>query len=547
LAPIVDNRSEMHEQAAWMEGMIRVRLGHFPRAIQVLAPLIPTEERDYLLALDDAEVTRAGRRFSKDATNLALAYAWTGCWADALATIERTKSPRLRHAQLLRQTAEGKELLHLEAALASARRGAPGARLDPVDRDQDPLGARISQQARLLEQYRSERPDLAAASLAPPTLAELGEALQADEALVCLGLSAHGILAGIVLRGDREEPSDHMLLDESTLEELNSFFTHSQAFGGLALELTTGQFNNPEQALDSALDAVDRAFGERLGAILRNRRISKVTIVPHRLLHPIPFWALPALRNFDVGVASSAAQWYDARKAVPVVVPRLAAVGNPTLDLGLARVEAANVARLVGKRGYVTTPLLDQNATEGAIRAAAKGAGLLHFAGHGFAKPAQPLLSSLLAHPDECWGWPGAGDPLAKLASGATAWVTIQGGRRADVPPGRLFEYTDEDGRVVERLLEHSERGTLYGRYEEGQLLQLAELWTTADILVDDILSTCTVAFPGACQSGQGALRADLDEGLGLPGALQIAGVRTVISALWPIGDMAALLSHCLA
>src|SRR5215467_2875231 len=64
LAPIVDNRSEMHEQAAWIEGMIRVRLGHWARAIAVLAPLMDDEERNYLLALDDVEVTDAGERFS---------------------------------------------------------------------------------------------------------------------------------------------------------------------------------------------------------------------------------------------------------------------------------------------------------------------------------------------------------------------------------------------------------------------------------------------------------------------------------------------------
>src|SRR5262245_4147300 len=216
LAPIVDNRSEMYEQAAWIEGMIRLRLGHFSRAIEVLAPLMPAEERDYLLALDDADVEDAGERFSKDAVNLAFAYAFADRWSEALATIDRVKSPRLRHAQRLRQTPEGKELLRLEAALASARRGVPVVDSDAADREEDPLGARISRQARLLEQYRSKRPDLAASSLVPPTLAELGETLAAEEALVCLGSGFRGVLAGIVLRGDRDAPSGRMLFEELT-------------------------------------------------------------------------------------------------------------------------------------------------------------------------------------------------------------------------------------------------------------------------------------------------------------------------------------------
>ena len=91
-----------------------------------------------------------------------------------------------------------------------------------------------------------------------------------------------------------------------------------------------------------------------------------------------------------------------------------------------------------------------------------------------------PLLSSLLAQPDAEWGWPIAGDPLAKLARTVTAWVDVDGGRRADLPGGRLVEHLDEDGRAAERLFEHSERGTLFGSYDEDRLLQLAELWTTA-------------------------------------------------------------------
>ena len=541
LARIVDNQGEMCEEAAWIEGMIRVRLGHWARAIDVLAPIIDKEESDYLLALEDSDVISAGERFNKDAVNLALAYAFADRWSEALSTVDRVKSPRLRHAQRLRQTPEGKKLLRLEAALASTRRGVPQNRGDAVDRELDPLGARISRQAQLLEEYRTKRPDLATASLAQPGLAELSGVLEDGEALVCMGSGFRGLLIGVIVGGDRVKPSGQMLIEELTQAGVTSLFTDGKELGGWALELAALEPVDPERALIAMLDAVDRAFGERIAAFVRARSIRKVTFVPHRMLHLIPFWALPSLVDLEVGVASSAVQWYEARKVVPEVHARLAAIGNPTLDLGLARVEAAVVARLLKARGCEAELLLDGNAKEGAIRAAVRRAGLFHFAGHGIAKPMQPLLSSLLTHPDESWGWPDTGDPLVKLAQGAASWVSDDGGRHSDLPQGRLVEHWDDEGRAVERLLEHADHGTLYGRYQDDRLLQLAELWTTADILVEDTFSNCALAFLGACQAGQAALRADIDEGLGLPGALQIAGVNSVISALWPVDDAAAL------
>ncbi|HEY4303082.1 MAG TPA: CHAT domain-containing protein [Gemmatimonadaceae bacterium] len=542
LATSVNIHGEQAETAAWIEGLIRLRLGHYTRTIDVLAPLMDREERNYLHALEESEIEGTGHRFNKDAANLAFAYALTDRWAEALATIDRVKSPRLRHARRLRQTPEGQELLRLEAQLTSARRGAPITEADDVDREVDPLGARITRQARLLERYRSMRPDLATGNFSRPTLADLSDVLAPDEALVCLGTNFRGLMLGVILPGDRVAPSECMVIDDLSQERLIELCSGGEDPGGWLHEYESPQPVNPEPALAAMLDAVDEALGQPLGALLRKHGVRHASIVPHRLLHIIPFWALPSLRDIEVDVAASAAQWHDARKLVPDVPPRLAAVGNPTLDLGLAHVEAASVVWTLASRGFSTTLLLDRGATEEAMLASVDGAGVFHFAGHGLARTSQPLLSSLLAHPDERWGWPGTGDPLAKLAATATDWIDGDKQRYADLPDGRLVEKMDDDGNLIERLLEYAEQGTLFGSYDEGILLQLAELWTTADVLIEDAFSSCGIAYLAACESGKSALRFEIDEAVGLPVALQTAGAHTVISTLWPITDTAALL-----
>lgn len=545
MSELVDERSDIFRTAAWIEGMIRLRLGQTKRATEVLELILPDEEQEYLLAVSDEDVADKGSRFSKDGVNLAFSYAAEGCWVEALGTMERVKSARMRHAALLRNSDAGRELLTIEAKLTSVRRGVPGSDQSAraVDLDKDPLGARVSGMARLLEEYRAKRPELATIHLDPPSVADVADALEPGEAVISLGSGFKGLLALMIVSGDRDIPSGRHLIEELPSAKVAALFFSSDTFSGWALELAARSPVDPEPALTSLVNAVDAALGERLAAMLATKNIDKVTIIAHRMLHLVPFWILPSLAKLEVRMAPSLAQWYQSRQRVVKVAPKLTAVGNPTLDLALAKVEASAAAKTMSARGWDVRLLTGAEAEEDAIRDALDGAGFFHFAGHGLSRPMQPLSSSLLAHPSKQWGWPIAGDPLAHAADGVDSWSSPgEGIRHADTDQGRLIEYLDEEEMVVERQLEYSERGSLWGSYDTGQLVQLAELWTTADILVEEAFEDCGVAFLGACESGQSALRTDVDEAVGLPSALRIAGIGTVICTLWPVGDVAALL-----
>jgi CHAT domain-containing protein len=542
LSPLVDSGEDGYETAAWLEGLIRIRLGHYERGVEILERVVPQEEDLYLLAIGDENVESAGQRYSKDAVRLAFGYAFLGKWAKAIDTIDRVKSPRLRHAMKLRQSAAGSELLKLEAQLASASRGVPSSDVAGIDKETDPLGSRLSAVARVLEKYRESRPDLSTTRLGPPTLSEVGSALDKDEALVCMGSSFKGLMMGVLLHGDTDSPSGRFIFEELPKKRITKLMFESEQISGWALELAATEPVNPEPALDLFLTKTDNAFGKRLAEFLEKYGICKVTIIPHRMLHFIPFWALPSLKKFDVRTAPSMAQWYQNHKTVARLNEKATAVGNPTLDLGLATAEAEFLKAILEKRGCKTDVLVENDAKEDAIRDSIRGSGLLHFAGHGLAKPMQPMLSALLTHPEEKWGWPAEGDPLSALAKEAKKWtVNSDGTRHADLTEGRLVEYTDDKEEIVERRLEHAATGTLWGVYDQNQLLNLAELWTTSDVLIEDAFTTCSVAFLGACESGRGALRVEIDEDVGLPSALQLAGVDTVVCTLWPVGDVTAL------
>jgi len=547
LRRVVDARSGPWRHAAWIEGLIRLRLNQPLRVIEVLEPIISDEERDYVLAIADAEVASAGSRFSKDATNLAFAYARAERWADALHMIERSKSARLRHAAKLRQSDAGRELLALEAELAATRRGAATSGDAETDDGRDPLGARVTRHTRLLEDYRRLRPELAPAALAPPSIERVAAELAPGEAVVCLAAGFAGLLVLAIVPGDRDVPGVRIDLSDLPHDRVVRLFSGSgarpdeDAIAGWMLELAARDPVDPLPALDGLLDRLDDALGVRLRAALDPHDIGKVTIVPHRVLHAVPFWALPSLSGLDVRVASSLAEWFDARGRTARIGRRAVAVGDPTLDLPLARAEASAVAMDLGRAGCEVELLIGDRAAERAIHEAMASASLLHFAGHGLSRPLQPLLSSLLACPDARWGWPRAGDPLARLARPVSEWrVTADGDRFAATPEGRLVEAHDESGQLAERRLEHARHGTLWGRYDDGRIVQCAELLTTSDVLTADSMRRCGLAFLGACESGR-TLTFDVDEAMGLPASLRIAGAATVIATLWPVSDLAAL------
>jgi tetratricopeptide (TPR) repeat protein len=540
---VAESRGRMYKEAAWIEGMIRLALGQGKRAAEALELVVPDQERDYLAALGDDADPGEWENYAKNSVNLSFAHALEGRWADALAVIERIKSARVRHAAKLRRTPGGRKLLKLEAALAGARRGAAGVPDEKIDARLDPLGARIQRETRLLEKYRAGRPALAASTLAPPSIAEVAASLAPDEAVISLGSGFPGLMAMVITAQDRDTPTASTIFTELPQERVLGLMgeVSGDTPTGWLLELIALDPVDPEPALLGMLENADRELGPRLRALLPPQ-VRRVHIIPHRVLHVIPFWALPSLNGLDVRVASSLAEWHDARREAPKLSRRTTCIGDPGENLPFARIEAGAVHGTLAAHGWRSRLIAGAQATEGRVRRETRGAGLLHFAGHGFAKGSHPLLSSLLLHPDAKWQWPRRGDPLQRLARAAKTWHEIDGGRYAETPRGRLIEWTDESGAAVERRLEHALSGTLWTRYDDGKAFMCAELWSAGDLLFEGGLERCALAFLGACESGRPPLCFGVDELVWLPSSLRIVGVGTIVCTLWAIAELPALL-----
>lgn len=128
-------------------------------------------------------------------------------------------------------------------------------------------------------------------------------------------------------------------------------------------------------------------------------KTTSVMIVPHEVLHYIPWAAIPTgsgqlLDRWDITVLPSVTALRHIERGSG---SGMLAVGDPDLGdprnaLPGARVEAAEVARISG--GAET--LFGMQATETALRAAAPGKRVLHLATHGVFDPDAPLSSALL-------------------------------------------------------------------------------------------------------------------------------------------------------
>jgi CHAT domain-containing protein len=134
-----------------------------------------------------------------------------------------------------------------------------------------------------------------------------------------------------------------------------------------------------------------------LESVIGNRAL---LIVPHSGLHYLPFAALYDGKNYllekhALRVTTSASALKFLRKGTPG--PRTAALilGNPTLDLPSAEIEAKNLSRLMPE----SSVLIGAKATKQALMSAGPRFRTLHIAGHGVFDAAQPLDSRLLLAP----------------------------------------------------------------------------------------------------------------------------------------------------
>jgi CHAT domain-containing protein len=253
-----------------------------------------------------------------------------------------------------------------------------------------PLAEELDRDYRsFLERVRKENLEQASLMVVEPvTLPEIQRLLPAGTTLLEYQVGDGGIVVWIV---DRERfkvvqlPGDR----RSLVGQVRRFRA-----------ATTGQAPLAEvQAQAQGL------YQRLLGPAREEIRGERVVIVPHGVLHYLPFAALrsPAGRwlveDFALSTLPSASvlrYLVDKGTGAPA---RALVIGNPDLGSALALPWAEREARMVGQRERDATVLVRGDATEEQVKKLVETAGLIHFATHGELSESDPLSSAVLLVP----------------------------------------------------------------------------------------------------------------------------------------------------
>jgi CHAT domain len=519
--------------AALSEATLRLQTGEPQRVRERLEPLADGLLDQYLTAVTDADIARTGFAHGRAVSLLTSALIHLDEAEAAFRVIDTGKSARLRYRAALRRHPDRRQFLDLERAILAAARS-------PSGKAGGPAGLPLA--TRLLEQYRQLRPSLTAPLAQAHPAAAVSQVLAPGEVIVALGaLDDMTVLWAVAADGTMRCTA---LLSygwgfwDTLLDERADGWRRFLAAQGTA---PPGSAGPPEadgrQSLDRLLLTADRVLGTAIADLAGrvDSSVSQLTVIPHRWLHLVPYWALPALAGLQTAVYSSTDELVASRSA-PAAGPGhdLLVVANPTGDLSCSAAEALAVSRLAPSAP--ATVLTGPSATAPAIAAGLRGAQLLHFSGHAYSDHRDPERSALLVAPAGEF----AADPFPGWSAAATGWQDGQDGwRTAEVPGvGRLTERTDAATGDTERLLERGAAPTLLGRYADGTLRIIGELWSAADILALGPEAACRLVFLSACASGiAGGESSYVDEYGGLPAALRLAGVSAVICSLWPVDE----------
>jgi CHAT domain-containing protein len=162
-----------------------------------------------------------------------------------------------------------------------------------------------------------------------------------------------------------------------------------------------GAITNQASIADAQTQA--RALYRRLLEPARKEiRGDRIVIVPHGVLHYLPFAALRStagrwvVEDFSVSTLPSASVLrYLADKGASAS-GRALVVGNPDLGAELALPWAEREARMVGQHEQGSTVLVRADATESQVKKLLGTAGIVHLATHGDLSETDPMSSAVL-------------------------------------------------------------------------------------------------------------------------------------------------------
>ncbi|NES84120.1 MAG: CHAT domain-containing protein [Moorea sp. SIO2B7] len=154
-------------------------------------------------------------------------------------------------------------------------------------------------------------------------------------------------------------------------------------------------------------DNLQRLHQHLIKSLQANLTHKKLIIVPHNILHYIPFAALTKdgtnylIDNYTISSLPSASILPLLPKKRKAKTTSMLALGNPTFDLAYAEQEVIAISDL-----FKSKPHIGKNATESLIWKEGKQAGIIHLATHGKYNPQSPLFSTLSLAPGN--GYDGA-------------------------------------------------------------------------------------------------------------------------------------------
>lgn len=192
---------------------------------------------------------------------------------------------------------------------------------------------------------------------------------------------------------------------ELLLDRLAAQWTRFRAGAGLAGRHAERLLLTTQRLLGALYDELVRPVATQLRP---GRGPARVAVVPHGVLHRVPFHALHdgeryLLEGAELSYAPSATALSLMRRPGPLDRPALV-LGVPAPDIPAVRGEVAAVADALP--GVVV--LIGERATVAALRARAPDAGVVHLACHGLFRPDNPMFSAVRLHDR----WLTAGDAM---------------------------------------------------------------------------------------------------------------------------------------
>ncbi len=283
---------------------------------------------------------------------------------------------------------DGSENVQINALLSDIEREELLSAAAPYQNNKGYNNLRSTNINKLSNKLAETFPELSSlVTVSVPTLTKIQQFIAADETLIEYFYDDHEQLYAFIINRNKIEG---VKLDGGGLAESVSAFRKDVQNYQADTHKTSG-FDLYKRLIQPIDDKIESR---------------KITIVPHGVLHYLPFNALYRghdflIDHYTVRVLPSASVMQFLDKETEGAASLLALgnpdLGNPDYDLPFAQDEAINVASKI-KNSKV---LLRKNATESAVKKDGAHFKYLHFASHGNFDAVDPLSSGLLLAKDE--------------------------------------------------------------------------------------------------------------------------------------------------